>query len=385
MSSKTCAGCSKAILNRERLQCFKCTQWYDLDCASIVVRLFRQMSSEGRNTWECIDCNNKKLKVNNSINTPEQFGAIRKTSLLKTSIKKSAAVTKKSTAAAVVLTNKINPVADKSPCKKPSSNQISDHEEEEDSPITRKTLRDIIAQEIGSSLKTLSNDQSQLRDLFDGFNQAINFFSEKYEELKVAADEKSEKIKLLEAENSFLQESVRNLTRRMNITEQYARSSNVELQCVPENKSENLIKTVLQLGKNIKCDIEDADISHCTRIAKKNTESDRPRSILVKFNSPRLRDSFLASAIQYNRNNPKERLSTSHLGAVVNRNQPAHPIYVAEHLSADNKILHSAARARARELDYKFVWVRNGRIFIKRSEESERITVDNLDQLNHLH
>lgn len=249
-------------------------------------------------------------------------------------------------------------------------------------PITRKVLQNIIAQEIGNTLKCVALEQRQLREVVDSFQQAISFFSSRYDELKATVDEKTEKIDRLEKDNISLRESLQNLTKRVNISEQHSRASNIEIQCVPENNSEKLVTSILKLSEEIKCDIVDADIAHCTRVAKKNPDNTRPRSILVKFNNPRLRDSFLAAATKYNRTHPKNRLSSRHLGSSTVKPQP---IYVVEHLSAELKSIHAATRARARELGYKFVWVRNGRIFIKKSEESNRIFIDSAEQLDSLH
>lgn len=93
----------------------------------------------------------------------------------------------------------------------------------------------------------------------------------------------------------------------------------------------------------------------------------------MKLNTPLLRDEFIAAAIKFNRSHHQDRLNTTHLGATADK---AQPIYVVEHLSADNKSLHAAARARAKELGFRFVWVRNGRIFMKKSEDSDLTRAD---------
>ncbi|KAF9406251.1 hypothetical protein HW555_013310 [Spodoptera exigua] len=188
--------------------------------------------------------------------------------------------------------------------------------------------------------------------------------------MRTALEEKSTTIQKLMRENCSLTKSISDITKRMNILEQHARSNNVEIQCIPEHPSENLINTVLQLGKVIKCDIKDTDIQLTTRIAKKDANNKRPKSVLVKFTSPRVRDTFLAASLQFNKNNPKSKLNSSHLG--IANDKPV-PIYVVEHLSPENKALHAATRVRAKELGYRFVWVRNGRIFIKKDENSTKI------------
>ncbi|CAH2088155.1 unnamed protein product [Euphydryas editha] len=92
--------------------------------------------------------------------------------------------------------------------------------------------------------------------------------------------------------------------------------------------------------------IYEIDILNCTRTAKLKRSSPRPRSIVVQLSSPRLRDELLAASIKYNKGKPLERDRT--------------PVFVCEHLSPTNKVLHAAARKRAKEAGY------NGELFYER-------------------
>lgn len=158
------------------------------------------------------------------------------------------------------------------------------------------------------------------------------------------------------------------------------RDSNLEIVGVPEFRNENLPSTVLQLAKVVDIDISDDDIVHVTRIAKINRQSDRPRSILVKLRSPRKRDILLAAVTKFNKKNPKDKLSSQHLGL----GGPGVPVFVAEHLTPENRSLHAAARIKAKGLAYKFIWVRNGRIFVRKDETSQAIAIRCMDSLNRI-
>lgn len=262
-------------------------------------------------------------------------------------------------------------------CKRPRTEFFSSPDTKSDS------LRDIIRQEINSALqdtiKGLVNDQlNKISEIVSEFKQSLSFFNEKYEEIKTTLEEKTTKIQILEKDNSDLKSSVKDLTKRINILEQHARASNIEIQCIPEHRTENLVSTVLQLSRVLGCDIADTDIQLCTRTAKKDKQNTRPRSVLVKFNSPRLRDTFLAASIQFNKANPSNKLNSSHLGIATDKPLP---IFVVEHLSPENKALHAATRVRAKEINYKFVWVRNGRIFLKKDENSQSTVIGDLEKL----
>lgn len=76
----------------------------------------------------------------------------------------------------------------------------------------------------------------------------------------------------LQKEYSVLQSNVKDLNSRINTLEQNARSANIEIQCVPERKSENLVHIVTQLGAVVGCAVSQEQIVHCSRIAKKDTK-----------------------------------------------------------------------------------------------------------------
>lgn len=135
---------------------------------------------------------------------------------------------------------------------------------------------------------------------------------------------------------------------------------------------------IAQIAKTVDCKVLDDDVYHVTRVAKLNKEGDRPRTVIVKLRSPRHRDAMLAAVAKFNKSNPKSKLSSQHLGIAGSPK----PIFVAEHLTPANKSLHAAARLKAKKESYKFVWVRNGRIYVRKDEYSPALLIRNLDSLD---
>ncbi|KAL0852567.1 hypothetical protein ABMA27_016996 [Loxostege sticticalis] len=226
---------------------------------------------------------------------------------------------------------------------------------------------------IGRELKPLKSDISELK-------ASMSFISDQYDILLSEHKEMKDTVNALHSENSKLQAAVAELSSRVNTLEQSARANNIEIQCVPESKNENVINIVRDLGKAIACDIADKEILSCTRIAKINRSNPRPRSIVVQVSSPRIRDQFIASSIKYNKANPQNKLNSSLLGFTGKIT----PIYVTEHLSPANKALHASTRLKAKEKHYKYVWVRNGKILTRKNDESEYIVVKSISDLDRL-
>ncbi|KAL4720349.1 hypothetical protein ACJJTC_006650 [Scirpophaga incertulas] len=227
--------------------------------------------------------------------------------------------------------------------------------------------------------------EQKTKELVENFNQiseAIKVFEQQQENLRTDLKSNSERINVLEAENISLKDTVIDLQSRIDRIEQHSRASNLEIQNVPEHKSENIYAIVKQIAAVTSYKLEETDLQLCTRTVKMNNKSERPRSIVVKFTSQRTRDNFLAATLQFNRKNKAtaEKLNTSLLGIGGDRK----PVFVVEHLSPVQKALHAAARFKARELNYKFVWIRGGTIFMRKTESSEYKLIKNTQDLSNL-
>nr|XP_026489850.1 uncharacterized protein LOC113396210 [Vanessa tameamea] len=155
------------------------------------------------------------------------------------------------------------------------------------------------------------------------------------------------------------------------------RESNLEINGVPEHKTENLVNTIGQLAKTVNVNLLDDDIIQVTRVAKLRNDSNRPRTVIARLRTPRHRDILLAAVQTFNKKNKDEKLNSHHLGFGGTRS----PVYVAEHLTPSNKSLHAATRAKAKELNYRFTWVRNGRIYVRKNESSQAILIRNTDSI----
>lgn len=235
-----------------------------------------------------------------------------------------------------------------------------------------------LASAITSSIKTSLHDELRsIRNDVLEVKESMNFFNKEYEDLKREHDAGVQKMKSLENDNNDMKATISNLQSRLTQMEQRARLSNVEIQCIPENRNENLSKIILQISKVIDCKLKEESVSQVTRIAKFDRANARPRSIVVEFDNARNRDAFLAASINFNRKNPTNKLNTTHIGITGEKK----PIFIAEHLSPANKALHAAARIKAREMKYDFVWVRNGRIFVRKNEGADPILIRDNDCL----
>lgn len=245
--------------------------------------------------------------------------------------------------------------------------------------IIRTEVRNLLP-ELTKSMTVVNTELKSIRDEIQSFKDSLDFMNRQYEDIIKEQKRNAEMMNILKDNNLQLTKTVQELTVRLSDLEQKSRENNIEIQCVPENKSENLIKTITTIAGVVGCTITEDDIVNCTRVAKVNPTTTRPRSIIVQLSSIKHRNNFLAATIKYNKHHNDNKLNTSHIGLTGTKR----PIYVTEHLSPANKQLHASARLKAKELNYKFVWVRGGRVFMRKDIDTQFIFVKNMETLNRL-
>ncbi|KAG7299953.1 hypothetical protein JYU34_016980 [Plutella xylostella] len=365
-----CSGCT-VELGEKKLFCKQCKGFYDLSCANVLEKDYNKFTLDEKTCWICAFCKSKNRKGGDNSNTP-----VRSSSALKP--------TEEDRAAHVTLRSRDRQRGLSGPPPP------ADHDVGHTGCVRIEELKDLIAKEIKENLNSsmigiistkLEPQLKNIREELADYSQAMKFFNEKFEEMVIRQGEYIDKVKTLEKDNQFLRDHVEKLNQRLKQIEDNARSANVEIQCLPENRSENLVSTVQQLGNVVKCPLNSSDILYCSRVAKMNTDSNRPRNVIVKLSSPMQRDTLLAACIKFNKSNQNDKLNTSHLGIAVDKKAP---VYICEHLSPETKSLHAAARLKARELNYKFVWVRKNRVFMRKTEASDYVLIRNIEFLSKL-
>lgn len=237
----------------------------------------------------------------------------------------------------------------------------------------KKEVQEIISQTVSVELKKIREELTGLQSI----KSSIDYLSGLFDTVKTELQEAKAEISTLRKENIELRDIIKTHTNTLNILDREARATNIEIHCIPENRGENLVKTVEQIGRVIKTPIPEGSVVKCTRVAKINKDSSRPRSVVVKFGSSLLRDKFLAGVIKFNKSNKDDKLNTSHLGLSGDKK----PVYISEHLSSTAKDLYAAARIFAKDKQYRFVWSRNGNIFLRKTISSDVILVKSKDLL----
>lgn len=374
MASKniTCAGCRSIVDSREYLKCIKCCKYYDLPCANIFDRkIYTAMNKEQKAKWTCHECRSKQPKLGN-VNTPVRNikdGEVNSSNLHDDD----AGLTN------VTFRRKQCGEEQKTPtCSPGSASCTFNRDDAFVSAISDKVLKAIKSELPGMISSILKTELNSIKNDLIEFRQSVDFLSTMHDEMKNMMETLVKDNAMLSKENTVLKTQLSDLSERLNNLEQHLRENNLEIQGVPEHRNEDLPNLIHQCSKVIGHNLQEGDIIKCTRVAKLNKESKYPRAIIVKFNSVRNRDNFYSAVHRYNKSNPSNKLNTALLGIAGDKMA----VYVSEHLSPTNKSLHAAARKKAKEQGYKFIWIKNGRIFVRKTIDSKYILIKGSDSLD---
>lgn len=264
------------------------------------------------------------------------------------------------------------------PCQK--IRRVSLRDEAKEIGADRVSNEDMIKflQEMKEELKTHTN--KQLKSLEADLGKSVENCHEKITELIKTVSEQSSALKEFEKlfdamkqENTTLRAKVRSLEQQLDDTDQYTRINCLEINGVPETNNENVVEIVQTIGKVLQVTVSAEDIDACHRLGPK--QDGRRRGIIVKFVRRHMKEEMLR------KRKIKRNLNTSDIGMASG---PAEVVYMNESLSPARRKVLNAARSLRKEQGFTFVWVKNGKVFLRKDEGSKAIMLTNMDQLTDL-
>lgn len=248
----------------------------------------------------------------------------------------------------------------------------------------RKSMRfESEAAEGGLSLEDVMRVVNEIRDSQKSseyeFNKSFNSLQDKLDETSEALKNQTVKItefqclvEKLTAENVALAQKVEKLETRIEEMEQYSRSNAIEIHGIPQEKTEDVVAVVKEVGKALDFNISDSMIDACHRLGRKPNSSGPP-AIIVKFVRRLDKEELLR------KRRIKSNFSTRHM------NLPSdHPIFLNESLSPGRRRLHLAAKAVKRDKNYRYLWVRGGKIFMRKEDGAPVRNITCQDDLTRL-
>lgn len=231
-------------------------------------------------------------------------------------------------------------------------------------------------------MKTLKDIQTEQKNTVADFNKSYEVHNNKLDENTLAVKSGMEKIEeyvkeieALRSENTALKGKISDLECRVDDLENYSRRNCLEIQGIPENRGEEVTEVVKEVGKALQFEITEDMLDACHRVGKPGGRgSDRPRGIIVKFVRRTDKETLMNKRRQRKRD-----FSTRHLGLATDT-----PVYVNDSLSPTRRRLLAQARQIRKDKGYKYIWLRNGNILLRKEEGSPVVEVKTQADLSEL-
>lgn len=229
-------------------------------------------------------------------------------------------------------------------------------------------------------INTFSHSLQQLQEAFDkmkqemcAFTYFLNSTSEDISNFRKELSEMKNELQEVDRcklEVSGLRAEVAELRQEMEFQQQRQFNKDIEINGLVEQKGENLMQIMSVASTVLGIELCPNDIDDIRRVGARNGETGgegrpRPRPVILTLARRATRDQLIRAA------RVRRGLTTDMFG------MPGNPIkvYFNEHLTKPNRILYSKTRAVGKELGFKFVWTKDGNIYMRRSETSSVLRV----------
>ncbi|KAM7296707.1 uncharacterized protein ISCGN_021864 [Ixodes scapularis] len=214
-------------------------------------------------------------------------------------------------------------------------------------------------------LLTLKTTFAELKVTVEELKSSVEFTSRQYDELLAELTTNKRETKDLRTEVTELKNTISEhaahigrLQLDLNEAEQYNRLPNLEVHGIPESVGEDLQQYVCDLAA--KLEIASFQTLHVLAVHRLPGKKDKIAPVSVRFSSAAVRETWMRAR--------------GRLRALA-QSKDLPELYFNENLTQINRNLFWKARTRGKEKNFKFVWVRNGKIFAKRQEQAPSVRI----------
>ncbi|XP_061710614.1 uncharacterized protein LOC133520250 [Cydia pomonella] len=226
---------------------------------------------------------------------------------------------------------------------------------------------------ISSKLTSMSSEHEKFKSELTELTKSMEFHSKSQDDLVLKVESLSTKITNndIDMELADCKSQIAGLKMELNISQQRERMNNLEIGGIPEKNNEDLPAYLLAICNVLGVAISKDDIIHIHRVP--TYLPNVPKNIIAKLRTQLLKDTII-SAIR-----KKKGISTTDIG-ITSLEKPR-KIFVNEHLAPFFKKLYKKTRDIVSKSDFQHVWVRNGKIFVRKNDNAPLINIQDYKDL----
>lgn len=228
---------------------------------------------------------------------------------------------------------------------------------------------------LNSESKTTNNPPHTLDSKMEDLIQSVNFMGQQFDDFNKKLESTLTELKhvkkeneIIKADNTRLSNEILEIKQKLDTFEQQNLGISVEINGVPKSNNENCLAIVQTIVKQLNIN---ATVSEATRII---LSDNRIPIIVAKLDTLDMRRDLI-------RANKTKKLNANMLSSNWSTDNK---IYINERLTKEKRILYSKTRAAAKVSNYKFVWISNADILVRKDEKSKITRIRFSTDLNKL-
>lgn len=212
---------------------------------------------------------------------------------------------------------------------------------------------------INDAIKVLLKRTSKIDSIESQLNQI----------LEIKEEVKEHKVKI-----EKLEETTKKLKMELSQVKQYSRMNNLEIIGVPTTEAENTNDIVFTIANIIGYHITNADVVLSHRVKSFN-KVNTPNVVCV-MRDRNIKNKFLEAYKEHTKT-----MKTSIKAYNLSPRFQKTPIFVNEHLSPENKQILREAKKLKTEKNWKYVWVKDGKVHARQSEETKAVWFTDIEEV----
>lgn len=204
--------------------------------------------------------------------------------------------------------------------------------------------------------------------------ESVSFMSEKFDQLineNRQIKEALRELNIVKCENMELKSKISELEKRLSDMEISEVACNLEIHGTEVEEGTDAKKILLEISNDFfESNVCENDILNCSVKSTKNGPI-----IIAKFVNPSIKAKVL-------KNRKKRSIFSNELSIHAHNDKiKKKQIFINEQLTTFNKNIFINAYKKKKECGYKFCWTRNGKIFLRKTEDSPIVNVNSLEIL----
>lgn len=339
MSLMDCLKCAHPLPMDERfLTCTDCENGYHLgkSCSGVSESTFLAMGASRKESWRCLTCRTGELRSGCAAGSGVPARAADQ--------------------AGKVQQEQATTVSDQLTSISTTLNQLLSLK------TSVETLLPLPAKV--DQLLTLKPVVEELRSTVSVLQTTVDTFSTNYDSVLALAMTNQESVKDLQQEICTVRASMEDQSREisrlkeeLNDTQQYSRRCNMEIHGLTFVPGEDLIATLTDLAQNLGLpSFQSSDILTMHRLP---TKRDTAPIVLIRFASVGIKETWMAARGKLRK--PRQGGDQS--------------LFFNDNLTQANKELFWLARTKGKEHGYRFVWLKNTKIYARKDEGTPVIRI----------